>query len=410
MRLRRFLWPALLTAAVLLPTRIASIVDSHERAVPATIQLLLPRSYVATSPISRLLDTLTLFSNPQTAAFFISIAVIAAGVVLLRKTRRSRLIRVGLAVSSVLAATIVLEVSVLFAPRPMARLVVSDSNVVRVDFHSHTRASRDANQRISAEDRRSWHRSGGFDVGYITDHVRFGGAVEAATNNPARAGDGVSELSGVEGRYHKILSTIMLGLTQADTVILDRKGHLLPGIPASGLPPVTIVALPNGNIDSVTIQSLDSLPHFSGMELVDAAPRGLGQLDREEARVRRIASTTRLILVAASNNHGYGRTVAAWNLMTIPGWRNLSPDSVGRLIERPFRERQLDAVTIVKRVRPRTHGAGIVLTLPVAVIQILRTLTRTEQLVWIVWIWAVTLLILAAVNSRLRSRVSQPPV
>jgi hypothetical protein len=395
MHLRRFVWPALLSAAVLLPTRIASIVDSHERAVPATVKLLLPASYVATSPISRLLDTLTLFSNPQTAAFFVSIAAIAVAMVLWRKTRsrRSRLVRVGLALASVLVATIILEASVLFAPRAMARVVVSDSNVVRVDFHSHTRASRDANQRISPEDRRSWHRSGGFDVGYITDHVRFGGAMEAAKNNPVRAGDDVSELSGVEGRYHKILSTIMLGLTQADTAILDRKGHLLPGIPASGLPPVTIVALPNGNIDSVTIQSLDSLPHFSGMELIDAAPRGLGQLDREEAKVRRIASTTRLILVAASNNHGYGRTVAAWNLMTIPGWRSLSPDSVGRLIERPFRERQLDAVAIVKRVRPRTHGAGIVLTLPVAVIQILRTLTRTEQLVWILWIWAFALLV-----------------
>lgn len=402
MHLRRLLWPALLTAAVLLPTRIASIVDSHERAVPSTVKLVLPDSYVTTSPISRLLDALTLFSNPQTAAFFISIAAIAVAVALWGKTpsHRSRLVRVGLAVACVLVATIILEASVLFVPRPMARLVVSDSNVVRVDFHSHTRASRDANQRISAEDRRSWHRSGGFDVGYITDHVRFGGAVEAAKNNPVRAGDGVSELSGVEGRYHKILSTIMLGLTQADTAILDGKGHLLTGIPSSGLPPVTIVALPNRNIDSVTIQSLDSLPHFSGMELVDAAPRGLGQLDREEAKVRRIASTTRLILVAASNNHGYGRTVAAWNLMTIPGWRNLSPDSVGRLIERPFRERQLDAVTIVKRVRPRTHGAGVVLTLPVAVIQILRSLTRTEQLVWILWIWALALLISSAAKTK----------
>jgi hypothetical protein len=34
-----------------------------------------------------------------------------------------------------------------------------------------------------------------------------------------------------------------------------------------------------------------------------------------------------------------------------------------------------------------------VLTLPVAVIQILRTLTRTEQLVWILWIWAFALLV-----------------
>ena len=400
--IRKYAWPVFLSLAVaLLAGRTSSLVDSGEGPAPLGVSLNLPTSYIATSPVSRVLDALTLLSNPQTAALFITIAAIVLPLLIRTRSRSRRRpwVRGLLGSGYLLLVLVALEAAVIFAPRPMAYIGVTDTNVVRVDFHSHTRASRDANQRFTAEDRRSWHRDGGFDVGYITDHVRFGGAVEAAHNNPVRAGDGVSELSAVEGRYHKILSTIMLGLTQADTAVLDGKGHLLPGTPSSGRGPVTIVALPNGNIDSVTVESVDSLPHFAGMELVDAAPRGLGQLDREEAKVRRIAHAAGLILVAASNNHGYGRTVAAWNLMSIPGWRELSPDSVGRLIEQPFRDRQTGAVVIVKRLRPRTHGAQLIFTLPVLSWQILGALTLAERAVWLGWIWGIT-----AITMALRSR------
>lgn len=402
----RFKWAFLLSLPVLVLTaRAPAIVDARDRAMPEGVSLELPALYVALSPLSRLLDTLTLFSNQQTAAFFITIAALAAAVMLAGPSRSGRRppFRILRATGVMLPGIAVLEAAVIFAPRPMAYLKVADPDIVRVDFHSHTRASRDANQRITGEDRRRWHRDGGFDIGYISDHVRFSEAALAARRNPSLAGNGVSELSAVEGRYHKIMSTIMLGLTEADTMVLDSKGHLLPGTPASGRAPVTIVAIPNRNLDSVTVESLDSIPHFAGLELVDAAPRGLGQLDREEEKIRRIAQATGLVLVAASNNHGYGRTVAAWNLVTIPGWRSLTPDSVGRLIEQPFRNRRPDAVTIVKRLRPRTHGIELPLTLPIALWQILGSLTVAERAVWLAWIW-VTASIFAYSRARRATR------
>ena len=336
-----------------------------------------------------MLDALTMLSNEQSVGFFIAIAVIVVVVLVSRRSRSRRpaWARALIGFGGVVIVAAVLEAAVIFAPRPMAFLEVADANVVTVDFHTHTRASGDANQRFTAEDRRDWHRDGGFDIGYISDHRRFGGAVEAARNNPARAGDGVSELSAVEARYHRIMSTIMLGLSAADSILLDRRGNLVAGTPASGRPPVTIVAIPNRSLDSVTLESVDSLPHFAGLELVDAAPRGLGQLDREEAKIRRVAADAGLILVSSSNNHGYGRAVAAWNLMTIPGWRDLNPDSVGRLIEQPFRDRKLDAVTIVKRLRPGNHGAAVLFTMPMVIWQTITSLTVTERAVWILWIW-----------------------
>ncbi|MEO8576233.1 MAG: hypothetical protein ABI556_06025 [Gemmatimonadales bacterium] len=380
---------------LLLAGRTTSVVDSRDQVPPAGVSLQLPATYVMTSPVSRVLDTLTLLSNPQSAALLIAVAAIVVAWLFVTRARSKRRtwVRVLIGFGVVLVAIIVLEAMVILLPRPMARLVVEDPNAVVVDFHSHTLHSKDANQRFTAEDRRAWHRDGGFNIGYISDHVRFGGALEAAERNPARAGDGVSELSAAEGRYHRIMSTILLGLTAADANGLDSKGHLLPGIPASGRRPVAIVALPNRNLDSLTAETLDSVEHFSGIELVDAAPRGLGQLDREEAKVRELAARLRLVLVSASNNHGYGRAVASWNLMTIPGWRDLSPDSVGRLIEQRFHDRDLDAVTIVKRLRPRAHGFAVVSTLPVASWQMLGSLAWAERVVWIAWIWAAWLVV-----------------
>ena len=189
----RFQWPALLSLPVLLlPGRAPSIVDAHDRALTGGVSLELPAGYVALSPLSRLLDTLTLFSNPQTAAFFITIAVIVAATMLATRSRSKRrpLSRALRASSVLLLDVVMLEAVVIFAPRPMAYLQVADPDVVRVDFHSHTRASRDANQRFSGEDRRDWHRDGGFDIGYISDHVRFGEAALAERNNPALAGQG----------------------------------------------------------------------------------------------------------------------------------------------------------------------------------------------------------------------------
>lgn len=345
------------------------------------------------SPVSRVLDALSLLSIPQTIWLFVGVALVVVAILIgtRHRGRRRVWLRITVGIGLVIVAVAILEASVILIPRPMANLRVADPETLRIDFHSHTSVSKDANQRFTPDDNREWHKSGGFDVAYISDHVGFAGAAEAMKKNPVRAGDSLAVLSAVEGRYHKILSTVMLRLVQADTAVLDGKGHLHEGTPSIGTTPVTIVAIPNGNIDSVTAESLDSLPHFAGMELVDAAPRGLGQLDREEDKIRRIASDRHLMLVSSSNNHGWGRTVAAWNLMTIPGWRSLPPDSLAVLIEQPFRARQTNAVTIVKRLRPRNHGISLPFTLPVLLYQTVGSLTLAERVVWLLWIWAIAL-------------------
>jgi hypothetical protein len=389
---REIAWPVGLSLVIIALTgRASSIVDSRDGALPAGFSLRLPAGYVATSPLSRTLDLMTLMSIQQSVFFVTTIVVIALCFTRAGRSGSLSWRSLGLRGAVGLSIAALLQLAAIIAPRPMAFLHVDDPQTVRIDFHSHTNASRDANRKFSPADNREWHKSGGFDVAYISDHVRFGGAADAMRSNPQLAGDSLVVLSAVEGRYHKILSTIMLGLTARDSAAIDRKGHLLTDSVFDGRGPVTIVAIPNGNIDSVTTESLDSVPHFAAMELVDAAPRGLAQLDSDERRIRRIAARNHLTLVASSNNHGWGRTVAAWSLMSIPEWKKLSPDSLAMLIEKPLRERNTSAVTIVKRLRPRTHGLSLPLTFPIGILQIIASLTLPERLVWLLWILAIAL-------------------
>jgi hypothetical protein len=392
--IKRYWFPlALSLCLIALIDRVPSIANASGSVLPDGVSLELPPLYVATSPISRTLDALTLLSNPQSIAIFATVLFITiASIISRRRIRRGGIHRTSVTILTLLGTVALIEAAVAFAPRPMAGLRVTDPDIVTVDLHSHTGASHDVRESFDAEDNRDWHEGGGFDIAYVTDHVTFAGAIAARARNPRLAGEGTSLLTGVEGRYHRIMSTIMLGLDERDMPLLNKRGNILPGTPARGIGPVTIVALPNRNLDSVTVQSLDSLGHFVALELIDAAPRGLGQLDREEARIRRLAADLRLTLVAASNNHGFGRAAAAWNILRIPAWRSMSPDSVGRLIEQPLRNRQLDAVTIIRRIRPSTHDMTLPLTLPTLGFQVIGSLTIVERLVWLLWIWGVVYL------------------
>ena len=388
----RFRWPLIISAVILALTgRTPSLVDSSGGQLPAGVRLDLSPAYIATSPISRTLDALSLFSLPQISWFF---GVIIAGTITVRLISLARSKKLGkrrvlLAASVPMMVCALTEIAVILLPRPMAGLFVPDPDVVRVDFHSHTRASHDANRFFSAERNRRWHAAAGFDVAYITDHVRWGGAIAARMHNPARAGDGTSLLSGVEGHYHKV-STIMLGFDASDSSKLTHWGELKGDFSNKQPQWVTIAALP-ANLDSVESAVEDTLQRFTGIELVDAAPRGLGQVDRQELRIRQIALSHHLIVVASSNNHGWGQTAAAWNLVRIAGWRDLPPDSVGRLIERLFRTGDGAAVTIVERNRTRLSGLKAPFTFPVTVIEVVGSLTLPERAAWVGWVWAIFL-------------------
>ena len=107
-----------------------------------------------------------------------------------------------------------------------------------------------------------------------------------------------------------------------------------------------------------------------------------------------------LALIGAANLHGWGRTVASWSLMRIPGWQELTPLEVGDRIEALLHEKRRDAVQVVERRIPYHGGSPVrvALTLPWVGIAHVRMMSVAERLSWVVWI-----LVVGQVLSRRRS-------
>jgi hypothetical protein len=376
------------------------VLDANTTAPLIGAQLALPTGYVLLSPLSRALDGLSLLSIAQQVSLLLTLAIGAVVWELATGTESvhdGKVRRTARAFAGMFIVVALLNLTAILSPRPMAWLKVSDPRTLRVDFHSHTNASHDARAAFTPERNRAWHSDGGFDVAYVSDHKTFAGAAAGEAANPPRAGDGAVLLNAIEARYLG-LSIVVLGISQGDTNLLDKMRHLRPGQLSSGRQPISIAVLP-GPLNDLGAIARDGTPHIVGLELSDAAPRGFGQLDKDEDGIRNRIAELGLTMVSGSNNHGWGRTAAAWNLMQIDNWRTLPPDSVGLLIEHELRKRGAAAVHVIQRVRPRTHGWTLPFTVPVLVGQTLMTLTGGERVVWIMWIWAVAL-----VRSRIRRK------
>jgi predicted metal-dependent phosphoesterase TrpH len=371
---------------------LSALRDAVSGEIPGGMQLVLPRVYVLLSPFSRFLDTIGLLSTGQHIAVGLTnivVTLLVAGLHAARSHRRA--LRVMATVATSFGILVAAYACAAALPRPMAMLLVSDPNVVRVDFHSHTNFSHDGRHGFTPEANRAWHRAAGFDVAYISDHNSFSGAIAAGKRNPARAGEGTVLLSAFEGRYLETFE-IFLGLARADSAsLMDSHRRLLEGTLRSGRLPASVVALPSP-LNDVQAEARDSAPHIAAIEIVDGSPRGFAQRDREGSAIIRRADSLGLALVVGSNDHGWGRVAPGWTLVSAPGWRALAPDSLGAVIENTIRASPRTAVQAVERRRPTGAGLALALTVPVAMAQVFGALTLPEQLVWLVWIWGASLM------------------
>ena len=291
-----------------------------------------------------------------------------------------------------LIALLAFYAAAVFLPRPMTAIQLDDPDLLAVDFHSHTNHSHDGWSRFTAARNRAWHEGGGFDAAYITDHYTWAGVDDAAPANPARAGERTVMLSGMEVRLRN-RHVNLLGDRDRYVFALDStRHHLDPDSIAAahghGAPPVTMLYTIPGPLDQVVPLGPGSPAGVVGVELSDGAPRGLEQVRAERAEILALADSMDLAVVAGSNLHGWGRTVAAWSVMRVPGWREMSPDELGGAIEATLHRDRRGAVTVVERRMPYHDGSRILIvaTVPWLLWEHFRMLTVAERGSWIAWV------------------------
>ena len=403
-RLRSW-WPLMVVVVLMLvsaPFAIAPIRDAASLVPVAEATLRRPLAYVLIAPISDVLDLLTLLSLRQHVALLVTLVIGYAiwfawrgrvTPVTVAPGRRAVRIaaRLGLALLAVLA---VYAVGVLL-PRPMAALDTA-VDVIAVDFHSHTKYSHDGRPDWTPEDVRAWHRDAGFEAAYVTDHRTFEGARDAWANNPAFAGQGTVLLPGIEvvwkGEHVLVLDADRKyrGLFTETLRDIDEPSlTMASAIPANE--PVLVETFP-GDITKMIPAAGSGTAGVRAIELVDGAPKGLGQTRRERMRIVHYADSLNLALVAGSNHHGWGHAATAWTLLYVPGWRNATPDALSDAIGNILRRGGVRSTRVVERyVADTESGVKLVLTAPLITWGMLRTLSADERAVWVAWAVALTL-------------------
>jgi predicted metal-dependent phosphoesterase TrpH len=409
-------WAIAISAAVLgsavVPARPLRDLVSGEPAV--AVELARPASYVVVAPVSNVLDTLTLLSLPQ----HVALAATVVGLFAVWRIARARgarrygadvrragwrvEVRAALLALGLFAAT---YCAMAGAPRPMAALHLNDDSLLAVDFHSHTNASHDARPGFSVEENRSWHQAAGYGAAYISDHHSFRGVDVALATNPAMAGDATMLLPALEAAYQDQHVIVLGSAHDAGTAPVRQWAQ---GRATSGEDAGLILTIPS-TIAHFAHSHAAPPARVLGFEISDGGPQGLAAGDRKKATIIALADNLGAALVTGSDNHGWGRTAAAWSVMTLPGWRRLSATALDAGIRATLETNGRRAVRPIGRTRAvGSDWPALLATAPAASWMMLRILSWPERLSWIAWCWTVVA-IGHTLDSWRRRRQTRPP-
>ncbi len=359
---------AIALVVLLLATAIhplSPLVDAVTGSAPGDADLDRPILYVMFAPLSNTLDALTFFSLARAEwAVAVWILALAAWGALRRSetplTWRRRVVR-ALIGPGVL---ILLAIAAVLMPRPVPHLTTDGVGTV-IDYHAHTNASHDGRPGWTLAKLAEWHERQGFEATYVTDHnVVYDGSL------PVPPDISISLLPGVEWsvyRQHVVaigpveaLSRDSFGESTARMVrifaAIERQGAL------------SIASLPEywrnhwDDLGAFVVAGVD------GFEIVNCAPKALGFPPDRRRQVLALAGSHDLVVVGASDNHGWGRVTCVWNVSR--------PGAQGFHTNRVF-------------ARPLALVQGNRWSWTAAVTQpwfMLRSLSWSERASWLTWV------------------------
>jgi hypothetical protein len=308
----------LLSAFVPLPP----LVDAANGAAPPDLDLVRPTLYTLLAPVSNVLDALTFLSRERATAFLVTwVAALALWGLLRRGSLRRRLVAAALAP----LAVIVLGVAAVLLPRPVPRLVAADSTLTVIDYHAHTALSHDGRRGWTLADLAAWHAAQGFGASYVTDHnVVFNGGVDTL----------IRLLPGVEWSVYDQHVVALGAVAPVERGVYGRDTRAMLGLFGAlhRQGAIGIASLPEywrnhwAELDDFVAAGAD------GFEIVNCAPKAIGFPAAARAQVLQVAESRDLLVVGASDNHGWGKVTCVWNLSSpsAHGYRS------NRVIARPI--------------------------------------------------------------------------
>jgi len=339
------------------------LVDAVTGSAPGDVELERPVLYVVLAPLSNILDAFTFFSMGRA---YWALIVWAAALAAWGGTRPGNLRRrVGLALAGPIALVLLAGAAVVL-PRPVPRLVAADTTVTVIDYHAHTDASHDGRSGWTFSKLAAWHARQGFDASYVTDHnVIF----NLSITEPIRL------LPGVEWSVYR-QHVVALGPVQP--IVRDSFGtstqqmlRLFGELERQGA--LGIASLPEYWRNHAQELAAFVAAGADGFEIVNCAPKALGFPAPLRRDVLALAQQHDLLVVGASDNHGWGQVTCVWNLAQAGAhgyWAN-------RVLARPLALLQ---------------GEWLPWTAPVTQAWFMfRSLSWGERMSWLTWVLVILL-------------------
>lgn len=366
----------------------------------ADVTLGTPAAYLAVVPFTKSLDELTLLTDRQHIGLLIStfalLALFAAWSFTRHRSLRRAAVRFG---KHTLIMLGVYAVGAL-APRPMRPLVPASPDHLLLDVHSHTDESHDGRKWWTTQSLGAWHAGAGFHVTYLTDHQNLRAWDRFSLDSAA----GTTSLQlNVRGSRTSFASRALTILPGVETVIPGAHVNLLGFIPRTAdlfthvrnLDTIAFAQIPAAERPLVLLtlpfnierEHRSSVP-IDAVELTDASPKGMRFAGEHRALITALADTLGVPLVAASNNHGWGSTAAAWTTVHMPGWRMLQAVQLNNALLHLMRTDR-GKVGVVERaaVGQTFSGVAQLAMAPAFGAHVLRTLTWAERLALLLWLW-----------------------
>jgi hypothetical protein len=255
-------------------------------------------------------------------------------------------------------------------PRPVPRLATADAAATILDYHAHTEASHDGRPGWTLARLAEWHERQGFEASYVTDHnVIFDGSL------PAPASTSIRLLPGVEWSVYR---QHVVAIGPVEPIVRDsfnattaRMLRIFAAIKRQG-------ALGIASLPEYWRNHSDALADFvlagaDGFEIVNCAPKALSFPAAARREVLALAASHDLLVVGASDNHGWGQVTCVWNVSR--------PGSQGYHANRVF-----------ARPLALLQGEWLPWTAPVTQPWfMLRSLSWSERASWLTWVLIILL-------------------
>jgi len=397
--MRRWRWPLLLSAAVLLGQLLHHnpLVDVLRSAPPDGARLVYPFAHVVLAPFTLTADWLNGGSRFDLFGFlawalltWVSWRVAAPAGAWAGRPLAARAAREAVMGAGFVLAVVSFVGWVAYLPRPVPRLAV-DGDLLVFDVHSHSASSHDGRPGFPPYVNADWHHLTGFDAAFLTDHNR---ATLARTWETFSPDSGPRALRGTElslaGLHLLVLGTAdSIATTPASgswdsTLALIRR---LAAAEADGGPhPLLVASLPEfwRNHWGADMGALIDAG-VEGFEVWTSSPKAMEFPPSARATLIARAVAGGQALVGATDMHGLGWSASVWNVVALPGWRDLDDATLTTRLLAAVRARR-HRVIAVDRWLPSTR-LDRALAVPVNAALVLRGASRGHGLALLLWCW-----------------------